>query len=378
MFCNINIIGYGYVGGSIGYLCNKRGINYTITDTCDKSGNGEVSYFANLEETIHKSEVDNEVNYYFICVPTPSKYNHECDTSIVQSIFKIISETCTKKTVVIIKSTVSPGTTRKLHSFNKNKDVSLFFSPEFLTEKNANLDVMNEKKLILGASDDKVDEAALYVVSKMYNSTEITSCQYEYAEMMKYTINVYLAQKVHFFNDIYDVCKKMAIDYDQLKKLVVMDSRISPSHTSVPGHDTKFGFGGSCLVKETKGMSYLRNQLGLDNIIIGRILDINATRRGESIKLIDSLSRILLEEHETNGINVMSIRDIEIQFFNNYISNITYSGRRYTYDMETDDRIYFKNSDEGIIIITMSFSTMHNQYFAYIFAEGEEKARILY
>jgi UDPglucose 6-dehydrogenase len=282
MFSYINIIGYGYVGGSIGYLCKRREIAYTITDKSDKTGNNEVAYFNDLANTIEESEKSNSVNYYFICVPTPSMYNYKCDTSIVESIFNTLSERCTKRTIVIIKSTVSPGTTRKLHNSNKNGNIFVFFSPEFLTEKNAKCDVLNEKKLILGSAADTKNIYAFDIVSLMYNSKEITFCQYEYAEMMKYTINVYLAQKVHFFNEIYDICESMGISYDNVKDLVLMDKRISPSHTSVPGHDGKFGFGGSCLVKETKGMVYLKEELGLDTDCLNSMLELNSLRRGDS------------------------------------------------------------------------------------------------
>jgi UDPglucose 6-dehydrogenase len=96
---------------------------------------------------------------------------------------------------------------------------------------------------------------------------------------MKYTINVYLAQKVSYFNKIHDICERLNISYDTLRDLFLLDTRISNSHTNVPGHDGKFGFGGSCLIKETQGMMSLCSTLGLNTDTLESILEENSTRR---------------------------------------------------------------------------------------------------
>lgn len=279
MFSYINIIGYGYVGSSIGFLCRQRKIKYSIIDLNTKVNTGEEYYFNNLTDAVKESEKNNDVNFYFICVPTPSKDN-KCDTSIVESIFSLLSNICSKKSIVIIKSTVVPGTTRKIHNSNRNGNIFLYFCPEFLTEKNAENDVLNEKKIIIGASNEQKNIHVFHIMSIMYNTRDdIKFCLYEYAEMMKYTINVYLAQKVSYFNKIHDICEKLNISYDILKDLFLLDTRISGSHTNVPGHDGKFGFGGSCLIKETQGMMSLCYTLGLNTDTLESILEENSFRR---------------------------------------------------------------------------------------------------
>lgn len=287
MFEYINIIGYGYVGGSMGFLCKNRDIKFGIVDTQAKVNVGEEIYFSDLLDAIKESEKSNEVNFYFICVPTPSKKGlYTCDTSIVKSVFDILSKNCTKKTIVIIKSTLVPGTSRSLHD-GVNKNISLFFCPEFLTEKNAENDVINETKIIVGGFDESRNIDMFNLMSMLYTKNNISFCTYEYAEMMKYTINCYLAQKVAFFNDIHESCEKLGLNYDNLKELVLLDRRISPSHTSVPGPDGKFGFGGSCFIKEMKGMIDFRKKNLLQCEHLVNILDLNTKRRGKGDSIMD-------------------------------------------------------------------------------------------
>lgn len=297
MFTYVNIIGFGYVGGSIGFLCKKRNIKFSITDTLPKSNMGEEVYFKNLKDTISESERVNEINFYFICVPTPSKkYMYSCDTSIVEKVFDILSQNCTKKTIVIIKSTVVPGTCRKLDEKNLNSNIFLFFCPEFLTERNAEHDILNEKKVIIGSSNDIKNMYVFSLMSHLYDiRDDVSFCQYEYAEMMKYTINCYLAQKVAFFNDISETCDSIGIEYDSLRKLVILDRRISPSHTSVPGPDGKYGFGGSCFIKEMKGMISLRLENHLEVGHLKGILDLNNQRRGKGDDPISIIYSLLLK-----------------------------------------------------------------------------------
>lgn len=278
----INIIGYGYVGGSLGYLCKNRDIEFSVTDTRKIDA---VRYFSNLEDTIRASEKDNRVNYYFICVPTPSVIdNYRCDISIVESVLSTLTKHCTKKTVVILKSTVTPGTCRRLAdsvAVCGDRVVSLFFCPEFLTERNALNDVINETKVIVGCKDLQTAEFP-EIIYKMYTA-QPRLCLYEEAELMKYTINTFLARKVSFFNDIYDVCQEMGVNYNNVKELITMDGRIGKSHVDVPGPDGKYGYGGTCFPKEMKGMYSLMSPI-VESDEYFQIMKKNETRRLRTCK----------------------------------------------------------------------------------------------
>lgn len=365
MFQYINIIGYGYVGGSMGFLCKKRGIKFSIIDTQTKVNLGEENYFNNIENAIKESEKLNEINFYFICVPTPSKReSYACDTSIVESVFDKLSKNCTKKTIIIIKSTVVPGTTRKLYNKNANNNIFLFFCPEFLTERNAENDTLNEDKIIIGSPCIQKNVYIFYMMSKLYDIREnIRFCMYEYAEMMKYTINCYLAQKVAFFNDIYESCEKLGIEYDTLKDLVLLDKRISPSHTSVPGPDGKFGFGGSCLIKEMKGMIYFRRKNMLQDEHLVNILELNTKRRGKGDDIMNIIYSILCKHMSIHGdvvtINIEENYDdfIEKNQWSFYFDNIEKLYRIVRNDViyelheieQCSNKLYFKDSDLNTI-----------------------------
>lgn len=367
MFQYINIIGYGYVGGSIGFLCKKRNTKFSITDTVTKCNMGEEVYFNNLKNTIVESEKLNQINFYFICVPTPSKRDlHDCDTSIVEKIFDILSENCTKKTIVIIKSTVVPGTCRKIHEKNFNNNIFLFFCPEFLTERNAENDILNEKKIIIGGSNDTKNVYVYSLMVSLYGTKEgIIFCQYEYAEMMKYTINCYLAQKVAFFNDIAETCESIGIEYDCVKGLVMLDKRISPSHTSVPGPDGKYGFGGSCFIKEMKGMIALRQKNHLEVGHLNRILDLNTQRRGKGDDPA-SIIYSLLSKYMTIPQDFVVINVTE-EFDDSTEDN------KWTFHFDKNEKLYSIERNEIIYKLTKEKDGIEHEHIYTLVFEGSTK-----
>jgi UDPglucose 6-dehydrogenase len=98
---------------------------------------------------------------------------------------------------------------------------------------------------------------------------------YEECELFKYTLNVHLAVKVWYFNEIYEICEKMGVPYENLKSMFTLDKRIGDYGTHVPGPDGKFGYGLSCLPKETRGMATLQGNLGIDNEVLQHIIQRN-------------------------------------------------------------------------------------------------------
>jgi UDP-N-acetyl-D-mannosaminuronate dehydrogenase len=111
---HVNIIGYGYVGGAIGHLCKMNDVNFCTYDIVKKTENKALDNFDNIKKLVEFSENNNETNFYFISVPTPSKNSGECNIDIVENVINELNTIITKKTIVIIKSTLQPGTTRKI------------------------------------------------------------------------------------------------------------------------------------------------------------------------------------------------------------------------------------------------------------------------
>lgn len=274
MYNFINIIGYGYVGSGMGYLCKKNNVPFCTYDLIKKSENCALKNFDNLSEMASYSEKENKVNIYFVCVPTPNKENGECDLSIIKCVLKELS--LRENVLVIIKSTVEPGSCTLLSE--EFKELSVVFCPEFLREKTFQDDIYNAKFVLLGHNQShkqEIKNVAENVIKDLYKHNaeiEIISCLYEECELFKYTINVFLSVKVWFFNEVNEISKKLGVDYNRLKNLFVLDPRIGDSHTDVPGHDGQLGFGGKCLPKETKAMRYLQKKLGLDDKVLSEIL----------------------------------------------------------------------------------------------------------
>ena len=95
------------------------------------------------------------------------------------------------------------------------------------------------------------------------------------SELVKYFANCFLATKVMVFNEMKFLCDNLDMDFDTIMSGVVMDNRIGNSHTQVPGPDGEYGFGGTCLPKDTRGLAYLVDKLGIDVNIFKMIVEEN-------------------------------------------------------------------------------------------------------
>lgn len=292
-FQHVNVLGYGFVGGAMGHLCKENNVGFCVYDIVKKDEPDAVQTFDDISEIIEFSEKHNQTNVYFICVPTPSDSEGQCDTSIVEKLINKLNSLVTKKSIVIIKSTVQPGTTRKFINKIISRNtiwtpslLDIVFCPEFLTEKNFKSDMYNANFVLLGF-DNLENKELLTTTSNImkllykHKTVDIYHKSYEECEMFKYTINVYLSVKVWYFNEIYELCGKFGIDYSQFRQdLLPLEPRIGMSHTVVPG-DHGRGFSGSCLPKETRGMKFLQGSLGIPNKVLDEILKRNSQLRNE-------------------------------------------------------------------------------------------------
>ena len=182
---------------------------------------------------------------YIICLPTPQGDSGECDMSIVFEMLNKIPIVDGRTTNVLIKSTISMEGWREIE---KNSNLlNVCFSPEFLTAANAVEDFKNQDKMLFGGGDE---EFWIKVFRPCKDFESIISSVPELI-LTKYVRNSFLATKVAFFNEIYDLCESMHVQYDEIAYLVGMDERIGYSHLKVPGPDGYRGFGGACFPKDT-------------------------------------------------------------------------------------------------------------------------------
>ena len=259
----LGIIGNGFVGNAIAHAF----IPCMDVKIYDK--NPEKS-FNTLEEVVNDSDV------VFVSVPTPMRSDGTIDLSIVESVFDSI-QVCYKsenKTVFVLKSTVVPGTTRKLKQ--KHPTLQIVFNPEFLTERHARFDFLNQSRIILGFETDLDDDKRNLSVDKVkglynerFSGNNFITTNYETAEMIKYFNNLFFAVKVSFMNEMKLVADKTKlINWDKAVRGFVSDGRVGDSHLQVPGPDGKCGFGGSCFPKDINAFMTFAESIGLDLAVL--------------------------------------------------------------------------------------------------------------
>jgi nucleotide sugar dehydrogenase len=229
----IGVVGFGFVGESQAFAFSPvADIKIFDIDPVKKTHS--------LEETINQDLV-------FVCLPTPMKENGIQDISLIEKFFEDVSLlNISKKPIYILKSTVLPGTTSRLE---KKFNLDIVFCPEFLTEKTAKLDMLTQSRIVIGGVNYLVDKVKeLFEArfgSKHYIITDANS-----AEFIKYMSNNFLTLKISFMNEYYDLVEKIGGNWNQIIEGFSSDPRIGNSHTQVPGHDGKRGFGGTCFPKD--------------------------------------------------------------------------------------------------------------------------------
>ena len=245
----IGIIGQGFVGNAI----YQKFKDYFVVSTFDLDPQKRNT--DSLEKVVEKSD------FIFVCLPTPMKLSDgSCDVSIVEKVLSDINR-IGKKIIVVIKSTITPGTTE---NFNKSfKNIDIVFNPEFLTEANAVQDFNDQKRIVLGGPRPSTTKLRR-IYTKVFPKAHIIKTDSTHAEMVKYLTNSFLATKVSFANEIYQICNELDLDYDKVVEYSTLDERLGKSHWSVPGPDGDFGYGGHCFPKDVKALIHLSEKIGLD------------------------------------------------------------------------------------------------------------------
>ena len=200
-----------------------------------------------------------------------------CHTDIVEEVVSEINEisiSSDSKPTIVIKSTVPPGTTDRLH--RKYKGVDVIFNPEFLTEANFLEDFKNQSRIILGGIRRGTTKLR-QIYSKVFPNVTIVKTGAKHAEMVKYFTNCFLATKVSFANEMKMLCDELDLDYDKVVEYATYDERLGKTHWAVPGPDGDLGFGGHCLPKDLSALINVAvdNSLGLYINVLSGVLETN-------------------------------------------------------------------------------------------------------
>jgi len=229
----IAVVGYGYVGKAMVAAFDRAdSLDYDIVDPAYEEYNQPLL------------EVMDTCDAAVVCVPTPQGEDGQCDDSIVLETV----ETIGINKPILIKSTTDIETLQ----FFKENYPNVCFSPEFLRGRNSVEDFLQETKMIIGGEVDQT-EGWLNVFQECIPIKDEALLDIVEAGYVKYAENSFLAMRVTFFNDLYNLMNKAnpELDYDSTVYALGLDPRIGHSHNQVPGYDGKFGWGGHCLPKDT-------------------------------------------------------------------------------------------------------------------------------
>ena len=237
----ILLAGYGFVGRAY-YEAFKNTETIKIIDPL--YNNSKIKEYPEAEGII-------------ICVPTPQSDDGSCDMSYVLS---VVAE-CPENTPIMIKSTISLEGWKLLKTYYPNHKIT--FSPEFLRAATAVQDVLDTKYVIVAGGETDFwtcvyDGAFPGVQTYVLDPAE--------AITVKYFKNSFLATKVAFFNQIYDFCEKLGLDYRYVREAIALDDRIGDSHTYV--FEDSRGFGGYCFPKDTAALLSSSKRVGVDLSIL--------------------------------------------------------------------------------------------------------------
>jgi UDPglucose 6-dehydrogenase len=236
----IGIMGLGVVGSAVRGYFEAQGHRPRLYDPYLALGS---------RQEINKARV------IFVCVPTPYREHGGFDPSAVEEAIALLKP----EKIVVIKSTVLPGTTDALQ--RRHPDQRVLFNPEFLREATAYEDFFRPDRQIVGCTDLSwpVAGEVMALLPKAPFMRVVAAAE---AEMSKYVTNAFLAVKVSFANEIYDLCTALGINHEAVRPLVAADARIGPSHLDV-FYDGYRGYGGKCLPKDIRSLMDLARAAGV-------------------------------------------------------------------------------------------------------------------
>jgi len=244
----IGVIGNGFVGNSMAF-------GFSPTHEIRIHDKDPKRNMNTIEEVL-------ECDFIFVAVPTPMDEKGAINLSVVIKALGEINEK-NKRTdnVIILKSTMIPGTSRLL--IDQFPKLNIVFNPEFLTERTAKLDFLTQARIVLGG-DPEFTAKVKTLFEERFMHCYVIETNTTTAEMIKYMNNVFFASKVSIMNEFKQICDEVGADWNIALKGFAADQRIGDSHLNVPGPDGKLGFGGSCFPKDINAFMTLAKNLEVD------------------------------------------------------------------------------------------------------------------
>ncbi len=239
----VGIIGNGFVGESQAFAFSPT--------------NEIRIYDVDPLRSTHSKEETHESDFIFVCVPTPMDMGGKQDLSYIERVFEDAKE----GPIYIIKSTVLPGTTEMIQ--RQYPHLNIIFSPEFLTERTAKLDMLTQARVIFGG-DRELTNRVEELFSGRFMNRHFIHTDSKTAEFIKYMNNTFFAAKVSLMNEYYRLAQLVGVNWDDALYGFASDGRVGDSHLHVPGPDGKVGFGGTCFPKDINALMNMAKDVGVN------------------------------------------------------------------------------------------------------------------
>lgn len=305
---NISVIGTGYVGLVTGACFAEFGVNVTCVDVdaakIDKLNNGIIPiYEPGLDQIVEKNVKAGRLHFttdiksavesakvVFLAVGTPPKEDGSPDMSFYRQAAKDVAQAMNGYKVLVTKSTVPIGTGKWLREFvTENMAADTTFgvasNPEFLREGAAIDDFMRPDRVVIGSNEEEAIEVMKELYRPLYLiETPIVITSLEAAELIKYAANAFLATKITFINEVANLCDAIGCDVHDVARGMGMDNRIGRKFLH-PGP----GYGGSCFPKDTRALTTVADQFGVETLIVDAVIEANERQRGAMIPKIEAL-----------------------------------------------------------------------------------------
>ena len=315
----IAVIGLGFVGLSLTSVLASKGNNVIGIDVdvekCKKICNGITPFFEpDLEKTLKiglkkKLTISDDFSLVkdsdmiFVAVGTPQKSNGAIELSMIKkavtSIGRILVKS-KKKPIVLIKSTVTPGTMQnvilpileKRSGKKAGKEFGLISNPEFLQESNAIKDTKFPHVIVLGGYQTRFMKKTKNFFSKLHPNVPIIITNHQTAEMIKYANNSFLATKISFINQLSNICQNIpGVNIDDIAKTIGSDPRIGDAFLNAGP-----GYGGSCLPKDMKALINFAEKVGINPTLLNAVEKTNQRQIESIISLMEkSLGTLALK-----------------------------------------------------------------------------------
>ena len=298
-------MGGGYVGLVTGTCFAELGHEVTIIEI-DPEKVGEINngkppiYEDDLEKLLKRNvsrrlrasteyEPVSSAELVLIAVGTPPKPDGSANLSYIEAASISIGKALKSNSaycVVVVKSTVPPGTTEKIvkpvvlkTSGKTEKEVGFAMNPEFLREGRAVEDFLHPDRIVIGCSNSQAGERVAEVYSNI--RTPVIHTGITAAEMIKYTSNAFLATKISFSNEIGNICKNLGIDVYEVMNGVGLDPRVGPLFLNAGA-----GFGGSCFPKDVSALVSLAKETGETPVLLESVLAVNEQQPHRMLTLL--------------------------------------------------------------------------------------------